>query len=168
MKQPVRRLVFDNANQEELRATASKLGMLTLRDAALAKIYAGITTPHEMLRVTRGGDGHVLQASIAGGWGDVYQIAMDPQHPVDFELANWYTSTHPASRFTQNLIVARAGDHGRRFSLVNHELVERSRDDVQKRTVDTPDELLDVLATQFELDFPAGTRFGSPGAPWPA
>ncbi|MFH1010204.1 MAG: ATPase, T2SS/T4P/T4SS family [bacterium] len=52
MRQPVRRLVFDNANEEELRATASKLGMLTLRDAALAKIYAGITTPHEMLRVT--------------------------------------------------------------------------------------------------------------------
>ncbi len=52
MKQPVRRLVFDNANEEELRATASKLGMLTLRDAALAKIYSGITTPHEMLRVT--------------------------------------------------------------------------------------------------------------------
>jgi type IV pilus assembly protein PilB len=52
MKQPIRRLVFDNANEEELRTTALKLGMLTLRDAALAKIYAGITTPHEMLRVT--------------------------------------------------------------------------------------------------------------------
>jgi type IV pilus assembly protein PilB len=52
MRQPIRRLVFDNANEEELRTTALKLGMLTLRDAALAKIYAGITTPHEMLRVT--------------------------------------------------------------------------------------------------------------------
>lgn len=52
MKQPVRRLVFENANEEELREKALKLGMLTLRDAALAKIYAGITTPHEMLRVT--------------------------------------------------------------------------------------------------------------------
>jgi type IV pilus assembly protein PilB len=52
MKQPVRRLVFENANEEELRDKALNLGMLTLRDAALAKIYAGITTPHEMLRVT--------------------------------------------------------------------------------------------------------------------
>ena len=126
------------------------------------------TTPHEILRVTRGGDGHVLQANVGGGWGDVYQIAMDVQHPVDFELANWYTSTHPASRFTQNLVVTRAGEHGRRLSLLNRELVERSRDGVQRRTVDTPDELLDVLASQFGLDFPAGTRFGSPGTPWPA
>jgi type IV pilus assembly protein PilB len=52
MKQPIRRLVFDNANEEELRATSSQLGMTTLRDAALSKIYAGVTTPHEMLRVT--------------------------------------------------------------------------------------------------------------------
>jgi len=52
MKQPVRRLVFENANEEEVRDKALNLGMLTLRDAALTKIYAGITTPHEMLRVT--------------------------------------------------------------------------------------------------------------------
>jgi N-hydroxyarylamine O-acetyltransferase len=126
------------------------------------------TTPHEVLRVTRAGDGHVLQANVAGGWGDVYQIAMEAQHPVDFELANWYTSTHPTSRFTQNLIVTRACDDGRRLSLLNRELVERSRDDVHRRAIDTPDELLDVLASRFGLRFPAGTRFGSPGTPWPA
>ena len=52
MKQPMRRLVFENANEEELREMAVKLGMVSLRDAALKKIYAGITTPHELLRVT--------------------------------------------------------------------------------------------------------------------
>ncbi len=52
MKQPMRRLVFENANEEELREMAVKLGMISLRDAALNKIYAGITTPHELLRVT--------------------------------------------------------------------------------------------------------------------
>ncbi|MBU1707818.1 Flp pilus assembly complex ATPase component TadA [bacterium] len=52
MKQPMRRLVFENANEEELREMAVKLGMISLRDAALNKIYSGITTPHELLRVT--------------------------------------------------------------------------------------------------------------------
>jgi len=52
MKQPMRRLVFENANEEELREMAVKLGMISLRDAALQKIYAGVTTPHELLRVT--------------------------------------------------------------------------------------------------------------------
>lgn len=32
----------------------------------------------------------------------------------------------------------------------------------------TEDELLAVLAEQFDLRFPAATRFGAPGVPWPA
>ena len=29
-----------------------------------------------------------------------------------------------------------------------------------------PDELLEILASRFDLVFPAGTRFGGPGAPF--
>ncbi len=32
----------------------------------------------------------------------------------------------------------------------------------------TENEQLAVLAEQFDLHFPAGTRFGAPGVPWPA
>lgn len=52
MKQNIRRLVFDNTNQEDIRTQAMENGMLTLRDAALEKIFSGMTTSHEMLRVT--------------------------------------------------------------------------------------------------------------------
>ena len=52
VKGPIRRLIFDNANQEEIREEAVKRGMVTLREAALRKIAAGITTLREVLRVT--------------------------------------------------------------------------------------------------------------------
>jgi len=52
MKQNVRRLVFDNANQEDLRLSAVANGMVPLRDAAFRKIFKGVTTSHELLRVT--------------------------------------------------------------------------------------------------------------------
>ncbi|MFZ5433818.1 MAG: GspE/PulE family protein [Calditrichota bacterium] len=52
MKQNVRRLVFDNANEEDLRAAAAANGMIPLREAAFRKIFKGVTTSHELLRVT--------------------------------------------------------------------------------------------------------------------
>ncbi len=52
IKGPIRRLIFDNANQEEIRDEAIKRGMVTLREAALRKIAAGVTTVREVLRVT--------------------------------------------------------------------------------------------------------------------
>ncbi len=52
IKGPVRTMIYDNANQEEIRAEALKRGMVTLREAALRKISAGITTVREVLRVT--------------------------------------------------------------------------------------------------------------------
>jgi type II secretory ATPase GspE/PulE/Tfp pilus assembly ATPase PilB-like protein len=52
MKQNIRRLVFDNANQEDIRAMAIANGMVPLREAAFRKIFKGVTTSHELLRVT--------------------------------------------------------------------------------------------------------------------
>jgi len=52
MTQQVRRLVFDNANQEDIRELATQQGMLSLREAGILKIEQGITTPSEVLRST--------------------------------------------------------------------------------------------------------------------
>ncbi|NUO18731.1 Flp pilus assembly complex ATPase component TadA [bacterium] len=52
MRRNIRSLVFDNANQDEIRNAALANGMVTLRDAAFKKIFAGVTTSHELLRVT--------------------------------------------------------------------------------------------------------------------
>jgi type II secretory ATPase GspE/PulE/Tfp pilus assembly ATPase PilB-like protein len=52
MKQNIRRLVYDNANQDDIRSAALANKMLALRDAAFRKIFQGVTTTHELLRVT--------------------------------------------------------------------------------------------------------------------
>jgi type IV pilus assembly protein PilB len=52
MRQPIRRLVYDNANLEDIREKAIELGMTTLRESGLKKIFNGVTTPHEVQRIT--------------------------------------------------------------------------------------------------------------------
>lgn len=52
VKGTIRRMIFDNANQEEIRDEALNRGMVSLREAALRKIAAGVTTLREVLRVT--------------------------------------------------------------------------------------------------------------------
>jgi len=52
MKQPIRRLVFDNANQEDIREKAMKLGMRSLREEGINKVKNGVTTIQELDRIT--------------------------------------------------------------------------------------------------------------------
>jgi type II secretory ATPase GspE/PulE/Tfp pilus assembly ATPase PilB-like protein len=52
MRQPIRRLVFDGANQEDIREKAVQLGMRTLREEGLNKVKKGITTLQELRRIT--------------------------------------------------------------------------------------------------------------------
>jgi type IV pilus assembly protein PilB len=47
-----RRMVMDKRSSEEIKASALTEGMKTLRDDAVAKAHAGLTTPEEVLRVT--------------------------------------------------------------------------------------------------------------------
>jgi type IV pilus assembly protein PilB len=52
MKQPIRRLVFDNANLEDVRDQALELGMRPLRVCGIEKIRRGVTTLQEIQRMT--------------------------------------------------------------------------------------------------------------------
>ena len=103
-------------------------------------------------------DRHVLQALIRGEWTDLYAFTLEPQYPADFEMANHYTSTHPSSRFVQALIAQRTGTDVRRM-LRDRDYSEHRGDVVTHRTLVDDDEVLEVLASAFELRFPPGTRF---------
>jgi len=52
MKAPIRRLIFDGANQEDIRDKALALGMVTLREAGMRKALRGETTIPEVLSGT--------------------------------------------------------------------------------------------------------------------
>jgi N-hydroxyarylamine O-acetyltransferase len=112
----------------------------------------------EAQRVLTSAHERLVQARIAGEWRDLYTFTDEPLPPIDFEVANWYTSTHPASRFRQNLIVSCATREAR-FVLYNRELSTYGHGTKETRTVDDPEELLAVLSSRFGLTFPEGTRF---------
>ena len=100
----------------------------------------------------------VLQTRDDGAWEDLYAFTLEPQLPVDYEIANHYTSTHPASRFVQALTAQRLAPDVRRI-LRNLDYSEDRGIDVDARKLVDDDEILAVLATEFGLVFPSGTRF---------
>ena len=52
MKMELRKLVFDSANEDEIRQAAIKNGMVTLRDAGNERVLDGTTSVEEVLRST--------------------------------------------------------------------------------------------------------------------
>jgi len=48
----IRQMIFDNQNQEAIRQSALAEGMYSLRLSGIRKVVAGVTTIHELLRVT--------------------------------------------------------------------------------------------------------------------
>jgi len=52
MARELRKLVFDNANEDEIRQTALDKGMITLREAGLERVLDGTTSVEEVMRST--------------------------------------------------------------------------------------------------------------------
>lgn len=59
-------------------------------------------------RVTAEGSRRILQMRAADDWMDQYAFVPGEVHPVDFEMANWFTSTYPQSPFVRGLTAQRA------------------------------------------------------------
>lgn len=100
----------------------------------------------------------VLQSRRNDAWLDLYAFSLEPQHAVDYEIANHYMSTHPSSRFVQTLTVQLPGPE-KRMILRNRELIEDRGEVVAQRALTDDDELLQILQQTFGLCFPPGTRF---------
>src|SRR5262249_17124176 len=144
-------------------------GALSLTSAIRLALDEPQPTPHETRRLVRHGAVLIHQAQLGDDWHDLYELTLEEMPPIDREVANWYTSTHPASQFRSRLWVARALPDGCRLSLLNRELRVRQRDgSAETRMLESPDELLAVLAERFGLVFPPGTRFPCDALDWPA
>lgn len=104
-------------------------------------------------------DGHwMLQSLRPEGWMDLYSFTEEPQHSADFEMANYYMSTHPSSRFVRTLTVQLPTPQ-QRVILRNRELAFDRGSRIETRVLAGDDELIDVLRDVFGLRFERGTRF---------
>ena len=153
--------------QGESWLTDVGVGALSL--TAPLRLTAGEqATPHEPRRIVREDNRLFHQACLGDAWQDVCEFTLEEMPVIDREVANWFTSAHPQSHFKNRLVVARAAADGQRISLLNNELTVRERGgSASTRRIGSAQELLEVLASYFELQFPLETRFGPVGSPWP-
>lgn len=102
------------------------------------------------------GDELQVQAKLPDGWFPMYQFAPIPQEPVDYELANWFVSTHEASPFTANLIAAWVAAD-RRYGLFNNQLsIHHEGGETEKRVL-SASELDQLLHDTFGIGRAEGT-----------
>ena len=125
-------------------------------------------TPLEPRRIISrdGALGFLHQARLGEEWVDLYEFTLQPAAPVDFEIGNWFSCTHPKAHFTNNLVVTRV-DGTQRVSIFNREFVVRALDGSAERyEIQSPAELIAILGERFGLDFPADTVFAAPMLTW--
>ena len=108
-------------------------------------------------RVVPEGPRLVLQWERDGGWQDLYAIEPGEPDDIDFEMANWFTSTWPESGFVQTMTAQRATPEAR-YTLRNVTFTEDLRDAAFTRTL-RRDEIVPTLRKVFGLDVPDGATF---------
>ena len=117
-------------------------------------VTAEQATPHEPFRLTPSGSGYLSEARIRDAWTRLYAFTLEPQHLPDIELGNWYMATHPKSRFSEELVAARATPRGR-LALSNNQLaIHRLNATSERRVLQTESELRDALTRLFGLTLP--------------
>lgn len=117
-------------------------------------------TPHEPFRLRRDGDGFLMQAKFSDGWATLYRFDLQEQLLPDYEVANWYTSTHPESRFVNNLVAARPAED-RRFALFNNRFsVHPINGNKESRTLTSATALRQTLEDVFGLILPDVPELG--------
>jgi N-hydroxyarylamine O-acetyltransferase len=108
-------------------------------------------TPHERFRLVAAADEFVLEGRLGDEWSSLYRFSLQDQLAVDYEVANWHTSTHPQALFVNHLMAARP-DAGRRCTLFNNKFTIRHRDGkAERRALNGAAEFGEVLARYFGI-----------------
>jgi N-hydroxyarylamine O-acetyltransferase len=96
-----------------------------------------------------------LATRLPTGWQVMYLFTLEPQVQADYEMGNWFTSTHPQMWFRKRLLVERVNPEVR-YTLSNLQLVERRRRGAQQseRTLANAAEFSKTLDELFGLSPP--------------
>ena len=118
-------------------------------------------TTHEMFRIGKLEEDLKLQAKVTGEWKTLYRFDLQEQHPIDYEVANYFLYTNPTSIFRKNLIAGRPFENGR-YALSNNQFTTHylGKDSV-KKTLSSVSEVRDVLTDIFQIKLPAHSELNS-------
>ena len=131
------------------------VGFGGLVQTAPLRFEAGLEqdTGQGVYRLVAVGDELQLQAKLPAGWAPMYQFTLAAHTPPDYEMANWYVSTHRASPFTSNLMAAWVTPD-RRYGLSNNQLSIHHADGRSEKRQLSPAELDALLHETFGLARP--------------
>jgi N-hydroxyarylamine O-acetyltransferase len=111
-------------------------------------------TPHELFRLVKAGGGFKLQSKVGAAWKTLYRFDLDEVFQPDYEVLNYYASTHPNSLFVNKLVAARPATD-RRYALSGNQLtVHHLGGPSERRVLATLAELRDTLESTFLLRLP--------------
>jgi N-hydroxyarylamine O-acetyltransferase len=111
-------------------------------------------TAHEPFRLVMVDGDWRMQARIGDEWRSLYRFDLQRQHPPDYEVANFFTSTYPRALMVTSLIAARALP-GRRLALSNREFTTHDlAGETRRRRLKAAEEICAVLVDEFGLRLP--------------
>jgi N-hydroxyarylamine O-acetyltransferase len=129
-------------------------GGQTLTDPLRLEVDIEQRTSLEPFRLVAVGTEFVMQTLMGGEWTPLYRFGLQEQLHIDYEVANWYVSTHPHSRFVTGLMAARP-DVDRRYALLNNQLaVHHLNGTIERQILRGPAELRAVLEGPLRIAVP--------------
>jgi N-hydroxyarylamine O-acetyltransferase len=132
------------------------VGFGGMTPTAPLRLEAGVEqpTPHESLRLQRRAETFVLEANADGNWKPLYRFDLQEQFQADYEVTNWYLSSHPQSHFVTGLIAARPA-LGLRYALRGTVFsIHYVEGNTERRMLATSEELRAALEGPFQIALP--------------
>jgi len=112
-------------------------------------------TSHEPYRLIATDRSYIMQAYIKQEWKSLYRFDLQEQELPDYEVSNWYVSTHPNSIFVSNLMVGKP-DSNCRYALWNNQFtVHYLNGRTEHRVLSTVAEFRTTLENVFCLNLGA-------------
>jgi N-hydroxyarylamine O-acetyltransferase len=112
-------------------------------------------TPHGTMRFVEVAGELTLQSLLGEHWEHIYRVIPYPRYDAEYEVANWFTATHPDAPYLHNMIAARPFLDGSRLTLFNGRVTLRGPGGVsRRRQLESPQEFATVLRQEFSLDVP--------------
>jgi N-hydroxyarylamine O-acetyltransferase len=118
-------------------------------------------TPAGPHRLVRDGTDHVLEQAGKRLWVSSFEHDI----PIDFEMANHFTATHPASHFTQILMLRALLEDGGQVRVRNRNFTLTRGDETQTYQLADRAELRAFVAQHFGFDLPAIETLHVPAVP---
>jgi len=95
--------------------------------------------------------GNCIEYFTKDDWLLLYSYTPEVCYPVDYQLANFYSSCHPDSMFIQKMVCTMPSIEGR-ITLVDNQVTDTRPGKVAKRTIESSEELLNLLSVEFNIE----------------